>query len=217
MVGVGLVLTGVSGYFAYGQYDIIHNGVKTDATVSKITEHPGSNGMMYGVELSYQVKNKTHTFIPSYRISHKTHKVDDTVTAYVSPKGVAVVGFYSLLPLGAGLLLGLIFLIGGLVWMAKHIKRYDRVMRLKRFGKKVTARFIRKETTNYKMNNQEGVILYFQAERTERIFRTQPIFSDHSIKWLEEHIFDVYISTSKPDDYYVDLEKHFGEPTKNLY
>lgn len=216
MTVLGFIISSISLYYAYRYYDVIANGVKREAVVTEIIREPTTDGYKYGIEVSYTADGATHTYQPSYRVSHQTHKEGDILTMYQSPEGLVLIEFYALLGVGLGVIFGLLFFIGGLVWMIKHIHRYDKNVRLKRYGKKVTARYIRSEETSYEINNRVGTILYFKQERGDRIFRTHPIFSTFSIVWLEEHIFDVYIDPQNPDDYYVDLEKHFGEPTRHV-
>ena len=111
-----------------------------------------------------------------------------------------------------GLISGLIFLIIGLIWFFRYRTNHSGNARLKRHGKKTHARFLHQQETDHEIDGHIGIILYLQGEGSNRIFQTQPIFSEFSIKWLEEHVFDVYISTTNSDEYYIDMEKHFGEP-----
>lgn len=214
MLVLGFIISSISLYYSYRYYDIITNGAKHQATVTEIIREGSEQGYKYGIEVEYTIDGVTRTYVPSYRIGHQTHKEGDTLTLYQSNRGLVLIEFYALLGVALGVLFGLIFFIGGLMWMLKHIRRYDTVERLKRNGKKVTARYIRGEETSYEINNLPGMVLYFKQENGEQIFRTHPIFSVFSIKWLEEHIFDVYVDPKNPHEYYVDLEKHFGEPAK---
>lgn len=215
MVVLGFIISSISFYYVYRYYDVIAHGVKREATVTEIIKESTDDGYKYGIVVSYTEDEVVRTYEPSYRVSHQTHDEGDIITMYQSNKGLVLIEFYALLGVGLGVIFGLLFLVGGLVWMIKHIQRYDRNVRLKRYGKKVTARYIRSEETSYEINNRAGTILYFKQEGGEKIFRTPPIFSNFSIVWLEEHIFDVYVNPQNPEEYYVDLEKHFGEPTRH--
>ena len=111
-----------------------------------------------------------------------------------------------------GLVFGLVFLIFGVLWFTKHRPQYHQDVELKRYGKKIQARFMRSENMNHTIDGHDGVTFFLKEEQGERVFQTKPVFSEYSIKWLEEHLFDVYIDSNNGDNYYIDLEKHFGEP-----
>lgn len=213
MIIVGLVITAASGYFSFKQFNIIQQGDLVDGKVTQIIETQGDDGPMYKPELSYLWKGQEQTYRPSYSSSSNNYRVGQTKALRVSDQGVTFDGYHQgLIPLAMGLVFGIIFLTVGIVWFKRHIHRYDTAIRLKRYGRRVHARFFRKDTTRYTINNQSGTIIYLQEEGGERMFQTHPIFSEFSIKWLEEHIFDVYVDTANPDEYYVDMEKHFGQP-----
>jgi len=113
-----------------------------------------------------------------------------------------------------GLVFGILFLIIGIIWMIRHRRNFDGLVALKRHGKKVHARFLRKEMTGYEVYGHLGTILFLQEDGGDTIFQTQPIFSEFSIKDIEEHVFDVYINDINRNDYYVDIEKHFGSTVR---
>ena len=209
----GLLIAGISAYFGIKQIHLINTGELVQGEVTRIISVASDDGAAYKPEVSYQWNNNQHLYIPSYSSSINTRRVGDRVALRVSTEGVTFDGFHGgWIGIIIGLGLGLGFCIVGLLWLLRHIHRYDRATRLKRYGRRVSARFIRRDTTHYKINDQAGSILYLQEEKGQRVFQTHPIFSDFSIKWLEEHIFDVYIDTANADEYYVDIEKHFGEP-----
>lgn len=111
-----------------------------------------------------------------------------------------------------GFVAGLLFLVFGFIWFFRHRKSGDTITQLKRHGKKIHARYLKQEETNHSAHGHTGRIIFLQGEGSNRVFQTKPIFSEFSIKWLEEHVFDIYIDTDNFDNYYIDIEKHFGEP-----
>ena len=214
MLIIGLVIAVVSGYFALKQYTLVQNGTLVQGEITRVISIQGDDGTTYKPEVTFLWKGQERIYRPSYSSSINNRVIGDKSDLRVSDNGVTFDGFHAgLIPLAMGLGFGLLFFIIGLVWFMRHIKRYDTATRLKRYGRRVHARFIRKDTTSYKINNQSGVILYLQEDGSDRIFQTHPIFSEFSIKWLEEHLFDVYVDTANPNEYYIDIEKHFGEPT----
>jgi len=218
MLVVGLIVVAISAYFALKQYSLIQNGELVQGGVSQIISISSDDGTTYKPEVTYNWQGTQQVYVPSYSSSINNRRVGDTVQLRVSERGVTLDGFHTgWTGMIIGFVLGLIFFIIGLLWFLRHIQRYDRAVKLKRYGRRVNARFIRKDVTNYKVNNQAGNILYLQEEGSDRVFQTHPIFSEFSIKWLEEHLFDVYVDTANPDEYYVDIEKHFGEPQSHTY
>ena len=210
----GLLVLGVTGYFGFRYWQTLEAGEPTIGTVSRIISRQDEDGTQYKPEISYRYQGEDLTYVPGFSSSINTYRIGDQVELRVSDLGIAIAGFHQgLLGFAFGGVFGFIFALTGLMWFLRHMRRYDEVTRLKRFGRRVTARFVRKDTTSYKINNQHGTVIYVQEEGGEgRMFETKPIFSDFSIKWLEEHAFDVYVDPSNDEDYYIDLDKHFGEP-----
>ena len=126
---------------------------------------------------------------------------------------ITIGGFYSnWLLYGIFVFFGLLIFIIGIRWFMHSVHKHTKISHLKKYGQRVQAYFLRQESSEIRINNQEGVILYFQEKDGTRVFKTHPIFSTSSIKWLEEHVFDIYVGARDKEDYYIDLEKHFGEP-----
>lgn len=210
---IGLVVTATTLYFGYGQYELNRTGERVDGTVMRIISINSDDGTTYKPEISYSWKNQNQIYTPSYGSSANSRRVGDIVPLRVSERGVTIDGIHGgIIGLAVGLLLGLITTILGVIWFFKHRKDFDNAARLKRYGRKVHARFMRKDATGYKVNNRSGFVLFLQEEDGERVFQTNPIFSEFSVKWLEEHLFDIYLDTRDDTNYYVDMEKHFGEP-----
>lgn len=217
MAIIGLVISAGAGYFGYQQYQTMTKGSLVKGTVSRVITISGDDGETYKPEVVYTQDNIRKTYTPSYSSSSNKYVIGDSVDLKIYGEKVAIDGFNpGVIGIIIGFVLGLVFFIIGLVWFFKHRKKFDEAARLKRYGRRVHARFVRRDTTNYEMNDRRGVILYLQQEDGERIFQTQPIFSEFSIKWLEEHLFDVYIDNRNNDNYYVDIEKHFGHPTSSV-
>lgn len=213
MVVFGVIILLISGYFGFREYKIITSGEEVPATISRIIESQGDDGIMYQPEFTYMVDgvNKTHRF--NVKSSSTKYVVGDPETLIISKHGITKTGIHgSIIAMGIGVIAGLLFIILGMIWIIRHRRNFDEIARLKRFGRRVQARFTRKETTNIAIDNQYGTILYFQGEDSNRMYSTKPIYSDFSIKWLEEHSFDVYIDPRDHSKYYVDIEKHFGHP-----
>lgn len=216
MIIIGFIITVLSAYFAYRQYELITQGSLVKGTVINIIADPSAGNEVYKPEIIYRDNDVEKKHIPLFGVSSRTYVVGDPVDLRVKGEQVTIDGFHAgVLGLLVGLVLGLVFLIIGIVWFSRHRTRHDKYSRLKLHGRRVHARYVRQEITNYEMNDQKGVILYLQQEDGERIFQTQPIFSEFSIQWLEEHIFDVYVDTRDPNNYYIDIEKHFGHPTSS--
>ena len=210
----GLLILGITGYFAFRYWQTLEVGEPTVGTVSRIISRQDEDGTQYQPEINYRYQDQDLTYVPGFSSNINTYQVGDQVELRVSDRGVAMAGFHQgLIGFILGAVLGLAFALAGLIWFLRHMRHYDKVTSLKRFGRRVTARFVRKDTTSYQINGQHGTIIYVQEDGGERrMFETKPIFSDFSIKWLESHAFDVYVDPANPDDYYVDLDKHFGEP-----
>lgn len=213
----GLLFTVIPGILVFNQYQIVSTGQEVVAVVSDIITVQTDDGTSYKPEFTYTYNGVQQTYLPNYTASRSLlPNVGDEKKLSVSDRGVVVrsIGIGLLGPL-IGLLIGLLVLVISILSMIKGIKRSGNIATLKRFGRKINVRFVRKDTTSYRVNNQHGSILFFQEEGNDRVYQTHPIFSEFSVKWLEEHIFDVYIDTANPDNYYVDMEKHFGEPVKH--
>ncbi|MCA9352792.1 DUF3592 domain-containing protein [Patescibacteria group bacterium] len=214
-----LILAGVFFFvipslFVFQQLNIMTHGEKVFGTVTDIVSKTTDNETLYKPQITYTYQGQERTYTPHYNTSHfLVPRIGSEQVLYVHARGVTQgplnVGF--LVPLG-GCLIGLVLILFGVRSWMHDVNRYHTYARLKRYGRRVSARFVRKDVTNYRINNQLGNILYVQEERGERVFQTHPIFSEFSIKWLEDHTFDVYVNPNNPDDYYIDIEKHFGEP-----
>jgi len=214
LVGFGLAILITSGFFAYKQYELITTGEKITGRVLRIIEIQGDDGSTYKPEISYAYKGKELIYTPNFSSSSISKRAGDPVKLFVSDKGVTPAGINAgWIALGIGAALGFLAFVIGLVWFFRHRRRYDERTRLKRYGRRIQGRFARKDTTDYQINDQPGNILYVEETGGEkRMFKTKPIFSEFSIAWLEEHVFDIYIDTKNPEKYYIDIEKHFGHP-----
>ena len=211
MLVFGAIILGISGYFSLTEYQIITKGETVGGTVSGVITVNGEDGETYKPEIRYTYAGQGQVYTPNYSSRSNKYVAGDPINLLVSEKGVRIKGFNAgLLGIMIGLIVGAFFFVFGLVWFRRHRKHFDEVARLKRFGNRVQARFVKQETTNISINDQHGVILSFQGEGSNRIFKTSPIHSQFSIKWLEEHSFDVYVDPSDHTKYFVDLEKHFG-------
>ncbi|MCI5051241.1 MAG: DUF3592 domain-containing protein [Candidatus Pacebacteria bacterium] len=210
---IGFIIFVISLYFGFREYRIITTGEEITGRVSQIITINSDDGTTYKPEIRYQFNNQSQLYTPSYSSSYNAYQVGEEVTLLVSNNGVTIKGFNgNLVGIAVGFVIGLVMWILGLHWFIKHRKNFDEAARLKRYGRRVQARFIKRESSNMKINNQQGAILYFQEEGGDAIFHTKPIYSEFSIKWLEEHPFDVYVDTRDSSKYFVDLEKHFGHP-----
>lgn len=215
---VGLIGTIIPGYFVYQNYLAVSGGQKVTAIVTNIIAVASDDGTNYKPEYSYRFQGIEQTYVPSYSASKGLiPDIGDERPLYVNGNKVSE-GYKSISMILPGIfaVIGLIILLSSIGLSIKSQKKYSAQVKLKRYGRKVTARYIRKDLTSYRINDQAGEILYFQQEGGEPVFQTAPIFSHFSIKWLEEHPFDVYVDVRNPAEYYVDLEKHFGEPTNTL-
>jgi hypothetical protein len=213
MAIIGFVIFAGAGYFGYQHYEIISKGTLVEGTVSRTITISSEDGDKYTPEISYIENNVQKIYTPSYSPSTNSYVVGDPVNLKMYNDKVVIDGFNrEIIGIIVGFVLGLLFFIIGLIWFSHHRKRFDEVALLKRYGRKVHARFVRSDFTSYVTDDQRGIILYLQQEEGERVFQTHPIFSEFSIKWLEEHIFDVYIDAKNNDNYYIDIEKHFGHP-----
>lgn len=214
MIVFGFIILAVSGYFGFREYQIITTGEEVNAVVSKIIEVKGDDGVTYKPEFTYRLNNANQIYTPSFSSSSNRYVVGDPQILLVSDKGISIKGIHAgIIAMGIGILVGLIFFIIGITWSYRHQKHFDEVARIKRVGIRVQARFIKKDSTSYTVNGQTGNTFFFQEEGGEqRIFQTKPIFSEFSIKWLEEHSFDVYVDPRNSTKYFIDIEKHFGHP-----
>lgn len=213
IVVFGFLIFALGAYFGFQQYEIITNGEEVAGKVSRIISKNSNDGTTYTPEISYRHQGERKTYTPSYSSSINNYVVGDPVTLLVSDSGVTFKGFNGNL---AGVLLaigiGLATVIFGIIWFFKSRRHFDEVARLKQYGNRVQARFVKQESLGHSVDGHSGVILSFQGEGSNRIFKTPPIFSEFSIKWLEEHSFDVYVDPRDHSKYFVDLEKHFGHP-----
>lgn len=213
MIIFGFIVLVISIYFGIKEYQILNSGTSVDGTITNIITITSNDGPTYKPEISYQYNNQNEIYTPSYSSSLNNYVVGDPVELIVSPYGTRIKGFNpGLIALVISIVTGFIFFIIGFLWFKKHRKHFDEIARLKRYGNRVQARFIKKEHSNVSINNQHGVILFFQEEDSNRVFNTKPIYSEFSIKWLEEHPFDVYVDPRNSSKYFVDMEKHFGHP-----
>lgn len=212
LIFFGLILLAGGVFFGLREYTIITSGQAVPATVIHLLESENSDGKKFWrPEFQYEISGTYFTYRPGYRLSHPRYRVGDTTTLYVSEQGVSMKeinpGFVGI---GIAILSGFSFSLIGILWMFRQRKRYDSTVRLKRYGKKIAARFLYEEPTLYTLDDETGYILYFKEEKGERVFESKPVFSDLTIRKLEEHIFDVYVDQKNPQKYYVDIEKHFG-------
>lgn len=209
----GFLIFALGAYFGYQQYQIITTGEEVSGTVSRIISKNSNDGTTFAPEISYRYDNQNRKYIPSYSSSINNYVVGDPVTLLVSDKGVTFKGFNgNLVGVLLALVIGLAAFVFGVVWFFKSRKHFDEVARIKRYGNRVQARFIKKEPIGHNVGDNSGVILSFQGEGSNRVFKSKPIFSEFSIKWLEEHSFDVYVDPRDHSKYFIDLEKHFGHP-----
>ena len=213
MMAFGFVVLVVSGYFSVKEYQILSTAVDVQGVVTNIITVGSSEDITYKPEIAYQHNNLNQIYTPNYSNSRNNYIIGDSVTLSVSEKGTRIKGInQGLIALGISVIIGLFFFVIGFKWLRRHKRDFDEVARLKRYGTRVQARFIKQENSNLIINDQPGVILFFQEEDSNRIFHTKPIYSEFSIKWLEEHSFDVYVDPRKSLKYFIDLEKHFGHP-----
>lgn len=213
MIIFGLIVLGVSLYFGIKEYQILNTGTNVSGTVTRIITLNNDDGPTYKPEISYRHNNQDKIYIPNYSSSSNNKIVDDSVELIVSPKGTRIKGINAgNIALIISFFVGLVFSLVGLFWLKKHQKHFDEVARLKRHGTRVQARFVKQENSRLTINNTQGIILFFQEEDSNRVFNTKPIYSEFSIKWLEEHPFDVYVDPRNSSKYFIDIEKHFGHP-----
>src|SRR5690606_34177222 len=126
MVIFGLIITLVTGYFGYKQYELVSKGTLVNGEVVEIITVRGDDSTTYKPKISYRWNREDLSYISSYSSNIITRKVGDIVPLRVSEKGVTIDGIHGgYLGLAIGLVSGLIFLVIGIVWMRRHIKRYD--------------------------------------------------------------------------------------------
>lgn len=215
MVFFGLVILSISSFFGFREFRIITTGEEVNAVVSRIRENRGENGPTFTPEFTYRYNDQDGLFVSRFSTSSNNYVIGDPALLLVSNAGVSIKSLYGeIIGVGIGMLAGLLFSIIGIIWIYKDRKHFDEIARLKKIGKRVQARFLRQESSQITINHQEGVILFFQEEDSNRVFHTRPIYSEFSIKWLEEHVFDVYVDSKNSTKYFVDIEKHFGHPQK---
>jgi hypothetical protein len=215
MIIFGCVVLIVSGYFSFKEYQVLSTAIDIQGTVTKIITLNSGEDITYKPEISYQYNNMNQVYTPNYSSTRNNYVVGDPVVLSVSEKGTRIKGLnQGIIALALSLLTGLIFFIIGLKWLRRDKRDFDDIARLKRYGTRVQARFIKQESS-VTIGNQPGVILFLQEEDSNRVFNTKPIHSEFSIKWLEEHSFDVYVDPRNSLKYFVDIEKHFGHPQIN--
>lgn len=216
MVIFGIIIVSIAAFFGFREYQIITNGEKVSATVSRVIESSGDNGAMYQPEFTYVLNGVVQTHRFNVRSSSTKYVVGDPEILIISERGITKTGIHNgIIAMAVAAIFGLLFIIIGVIWIVRRRKHFDEIARLKQTGRRVQARFIRKEKTNTAINDQYGTILYFQGEGSNRKYNTKPIYSEFSIQWLEEHVFDVYIDRYDHSKYYVDIEKHFGHPVSH--
>ncbi|MFT7328358.1 MAG: hypothetical protein ACI870_000550 [Crocinitomicaceae bacterium] len=213
---IGLLFAIISGILVFNNCRIIAEGQKVPSIVTRVIEVTNDDGTNYRPEFTYTYQGVEKIYQPSYSASRSlVPNLGDEKVLYISDRGIST-GIFNIsfiAPLIA-FIIGLFVLVFGINSIAKGIRGVEKTTLLKRHGRKIHARFIRQDSANMPVNNQRGVILFFQEEDGEQVFQTHPIYSNYSIKWLEEHLFDVYIDTANADNYYIDMEKHFGEPVR---
>lgn len=206
----GLVLTIFSLIFIFFEYKIISYGEKVTARVVGITSSSNSNKSSAVLEYTYD--NSLITKDPSYLFN--TYRVGDELSLFVYRGNISIPalnnGYW--IALLISLICGVLLLSRGLRWILRHRQVLaHKIVYLKRHGKKVHARYLRTEESAQTKNGHQGKILVLQQEGGEHTFLSNPIFSEYSVRWLHEHIFDVYVHPKKPNIYYIDLEKHYGQ------
>lgn len=213
---VGLVFLGFAGYQGYQKYQVLTQGELVSAEVIDIEISKGDSGTMYSPRFRYEINGEEREYVNSFKSNFNTYSIGDEVPLRVLDKKVAIAKLTpDYLFIGGFLFLGIVMTSIGLTQSVRHARRYHRGIRLKRTGKKIEARYIRSDYTDYTLNDQKGTILYFKADNDDQIFTTPPIFSDFSPEWLQSHVFDVYVNPHDSEDYYIDIEKYFGEPVKH--
>lgn len=212
---VGIILVLVTSFFIYTQIYTVIQGQKVDGRVVDFKISDSSDRTSPVIE--YQFNSAQQTITPTYLFN--TYRVDDTVPLYVIPNNITILALNNgfLLSLLGLWIIGLWLLIWGIRSIRKHTRIQEKdIIKLKRFGVRVHARYLRQESSPHIIGESPGVILILQEEDGERVFSTKAIFSEYSVKWLEEHVFDVYVNPNNDLDYYVDLEKHYGAHSNEL-
>jgi len=210
---LGIILCLVSVYFIYHEYDTLKNGEKTQGTVMYYEPHQTSSRET--MVLSYPTTKGVVTLRTSYLFS--LYQVSDKIPVYHKGIKTSIPVVFN----GFWISLALVFLLSVflILWGRKWTLRRSRIIRtnitqLKRHGRRVHAKYLYKEELPQIIDGHPGIVLILKEEKGETLFRTQPIFSEFSIRWLEDHVFDVYLSQKNKQDYYIDLEKHYGAHEK---
>jgi hypothetical protein len=206
----GFILAAISFVFILKEYQAIRFGKSVTATVIGTKTSEVLNRTI--VRLEYKDGNTTKIIEPPYLFN--VYSIGRSVSLRLYQNSVTIPalnnGFW--LSLIGSFIIGIFLFLKGLVWLFRHKEEYaNDVVYLKRFGKRVHARYDRTEESAQRKDGSYGKIFVLKQIDSERVFVSDPIFNQESIMWLEEHLFDVYIHKKKSKKYYIDFEKHFGQ------
>ncbi len=211
---LGLVIASVAGIFGFQEYQLMQYGDSVVGQVTHIVEFSAINGDgLYRPEITYQTSQGAMVFIPSWA-SDVSYTIGEPVDLRVSGDRATVDSWShpgNILIL-VGFVTGLILFVLGAVWFASYRKHYNDIARLKRTGRRISARCIHYDEVDAVADGADGFVLHLQQENSKRTFITKPIFSKISIEVIQEQSFDVYVDPEKPTHYYIDLEKYLGHP-----
>ncbi|MAQ76942.1 hypothetical protein CL684_00200 [Candidatus Campbellbacteria bacterium] len=210
---VGLIFMVIPIFTVVPQITAVMQGEQVTGTVVEIIEKRDSDGdTIYKPVFNYEYQGQTKSYTPSYSGSRNLiPSQGEQVTLYIDgtrvTQGVWNIGFIAPLVFG---LIGLLLVIYGIRSYIKDVKRHNLQDKLKRYGNRIQAYYVSSKKSNHAINKQYGTILFVQEENGERVFQSHPIFADFSTRFLESHNFDVYVDPTDASQYYVDVEKFFG-------
>lgn len=212
LFGFSLLLAGV--FFALNEYRISRNSQPVTAEVTAVLQSKNTDGSIsYRPEISYQYAGLEQRYLPDFGSLQRRYEIGDAVELSVSPEGARIPSAYSYtIAIGIAIISGVLFFVLGLRWFLSSYRHYNDTARLKRIGVRTQATFLQQQETRTMVDGHPGVILVLQDTSSSKTFKTKPIHSEFSIKWLEEHSFDVYVDPVDTNKYFIDLEKHFGHP-----
>jgi len=217
MVAFGLTIATTSVFFGIKEYQFINTATNVSGTVTAIFSDRKGSIVQYAPQIEFTYNGKSRTFVPNYRNDFSNLDVGDSIDLKTDGNSVVVVGTRpNILGIIIGVISGIIFLIMGLLWMRKYTPRVPEIVFLKNKGNKIHARYMHHEETDQEIDGHKGIILFLKEVDGKRTFQTHPIHSEHTVAWLEEHLFDVYIHPDDPATYYIDMEKHFGVPESTI-